>query len=142
MRCSSSVLGFVLFGCTTATAPDRVRQLAEIAGYNNNDPQVVIEPAGRSVNVSITSYGNGCYTQGETDVVVSGLEAIVTPHDYTAPPGSNCTQILLTFVHRASLQFDRSGKAQIRIRGIDAGTRSSTNLIGDTLVVVRTVELF
>lgn len=68
MRYRSLVLGFVLLGCTTTTAPDRVRRLAEIAGYNSNDPQVVIEPIGRSVNVSITSYGNGCYAQGETDV--------------------------------------------------------------------------
>ncbi|MEX0909542.1 MAG: hypothetical protein WDZ58_07235 [Gemmatimonadaceae bacterium] len=143
MRYSLSVIGFALvLGCTTTTAPDRVRQLGEIAGFNNGDPYVTIEQDGRRVDVSITTYGDGCHTQGETEVVMNGLGAEVTPYDYSAARGSFCTRELRSSVHRASLNFERSGMAQIRIRGIDASTRSSTNLIGDTLVVVRTVELF
>ena len=121
--------------------PGRVLHLGLIAGFNNDDPRVTLTQDGRRVDLSVTTYGDGCHSKGITDVVLNGLEALVTPYDYTATPGSTCTRQLVSSIHRASLQFDRSGTARIRVRGIDAGTRTSSNLVGDTLVAVRTVAI-
>lgn len=121
--------------------PGRVLHLGLIAGYNNDDPRITLTQDGRRVDLSITTYGDGCHSRGITDVVLTGLEALVTPYDYTATPGSTCTRQLVSSIHRASLQFDRSGTARVRVRGIDAGTRTSSNLVGDTLIVVRTVAI-
>ena len=145
MTASPRLLSFLLIllasGCSVFTDPDRVRVLGEIAGYLEGDPQVGIEQDGRTVTVLVTTYGSGCHTMGETDVVVEGLTATITPWDYTAPPGTACTDQLLSFEHRAVVQFATSGTAELRIRGIDISSRSATNMVGDTLVVTQTVEL-
>lgn len=145
MAASARLLPFLFIllaaGCSLGTDPDRVRVLGQIAGYLEGDPQVSLEQDGRAITVRVTTYGSGCHTPGETDVVVEGLTATITPWDYTAPPGTGCTDQLLSFEHRVAVQFASSGTAELRIRGIDIGSRSATNMVGDTLVVTRTVEL-
>lgn len=131
----------LLVACSALTGADRVRVLGAIAGYLDGDPQVTIQQDGRTITVLVTTYGGGCHTQGETEVVIDGLMATVTPYDYTATPGTGCTDQLLSFEHRAVVQFPSGGTAQLRIRGIDRRGRSETNMVGDTLVVTRTVAI-
>ena len=119
----------------------RVLELGSIAGYNNDDPRFTLTRDGRRVDLAVTTYGGGCHSKGITDVILNGLNADVTPYDYTAQAGTTCTRELRSFIHQASLQFAQSGAAQIRIRGIDARARTSGNPVGDTVTVVRTVEL-
>lgn len=121
--------------------PGRVLRLGLIAGFNNDDPRVTLTQDGRRVDLSITTYGGGCESKGITEVVLNGLNADVTPYDYTAQPGTTCTRELRSFVHQASLQFAEGGTAQIRIRGIDIRARTSGNPLGDTVTVVRTVAI-
>jgi hypothetical protein len=63
------------------------------------------------------------------------------PYDYTAPPGTPCTRQLVSFEHRATIEFDRSGTATIRVRGIDRRTKSAQNMSGTAIVVERQVVL-
>ena len=143
MRLGLLVLPLVLAcGGTTATAPDQGRRLGMIAGFQSNDPHITVVPSGRTVTVSVTTYGGGCESQGETEVVVNGLNAVVTPYDYTkVPVGGACTDILRSFVHTTSIQFAGPGTAQITVRGLGWRTRTPKNPDGDTMSVVRTVEL-
>jgi hypothetical protein len=124
------------------TGPDRVRKLGVIAtSGDNGSPRIRLEVEGRRVTVTATTYGNGCYTAGDTELAVRGLEAEITPYDYTEPAGSVCTQQLRIFEHRVTVAFESSGTARVRIRGINDRTRRAGNMVGDTLVVERLVEV-
>jgi hypothetical protein len=117
----------------------RIRVLGSIAGYNNDDPRIDLVPGNRSVLVRVTTYGDGCHSKGETEVQVDGMEALVTPYDYTATPGTVCTQQLVSSIHETTVPFSGSGTALLRIRGLDRSRMSAQNMIGDTIVVERSV---
>ena len=93
------------------------------------------------MQVTISTYGSGCHRIGETHVKVHGLEAVITPYDYTAPPGTPCTRQLVTMVHQARVAFNDSGMARIIVLGLDHRTVSAINMIGDTLRVERTLNI-
>jgi hypothetical protein len=114
--------------CSSATALESpsVRVLGAIAGYHS---------------VRITTYGGGCHRAGEIEVEVQGLEAVITPYDYTAPPGSPCTRQLIMLEHEARVSFGQRGTARIIVVGIDHRQLSTTNTVGDTLRVERTLEI-
>lgn len=116
----------------------RVRVLGSIIGYNRDDPRISIVQNGRTVSVSVTTYGGGCHSGGETVVQVSGLFVDITPYDFTATTGTVCTQPLLSFVHEATVRFDVVGTAHIRIHGVDA---RANNWAGKQVVVERTVAV-
>lgn len=111
--------------------------MGRIAGYNADDPRITLEQVGRRVDLSIITYGGGCERQGDTEVVVTGTDAMVTPYDFTDVDAQVCTDILKSFDHRVSVELQGTGTGSIRIRG--AGLRSQGGI--DTLVVLRTVEL-
>lgn len=114
--------------------------LGEIAGYNSDDPRIEVRQTRRIVEVDVTSYGGGCHSIGETKVLVSGSVADVMPFDRVAvPPGGACTLPLLSFRHRATVEFTRPGHATIRVWGIDRSRRAG--IAGDTLVVTRVVTI-
>lgn len=146
MRCSIAVTLLLLAGCSLSTesplsepAPRLV--LAAIAGYFAEDPVVEVASSGRTAHVRVRTYGSSCNALGTTDVRVEGLTATVTPYNHAPPPGSPCPRDLRIFVHEATVDFASTGSARILVRGLDARTRSATNLVGDTLTVERVVEL-
>jgi hypothetical protein len=151
-RGTAAAAAIVVAACTSAmdaepdpqgagVGVDRVRVLGEIAGYNQDDPRISVVASGRTVMVEVTTYGGGCHSKGETEVSRSGMTADVVPYDYTAPPGTVCTQQLLSFRHTAAIDFPGSGTATIRVRGIDRRTKSAQNMTGSQIVVERTVVL-
>jgi hypothetical protein len=148
MRLIPLLAVLVLSGCSLPAEPgasrdvlasgNGSRELGAIAGFQSGDPHVAIDVQGRTVTVTVHSYGNGCYSVAETEVRLSGMDAVVSPYDWN--PG--CPQRdLKTVVHATSMGFGASGTAHILVRGIDASTRSSRNLVGDTITVRRTVLL-
>jgi hypothetical protein len=142
MRAIAAVLlSIVLVSCSQTTGPDRMRRLGTIAGFNSDDPRIVLQPDGRRVVVSVTTYGDGCYTAGETEVVVQGLEAVITPYDYIPAGDAACDRFLRVMVHQVTVAFESPGTARLRIHGIDGGTRRVGNMIGDTVVVEREIDL-
>jgi hypothetical protein len=68
---------------------------------------------GTGFTVQVTTYGNGCYRKGETEVAVSGNVATVTPWDYVDLGAGACPDILLTFVHEATVAFPEAGSASV-----------------------------
>ena len=155
MRWGMLALFAFLLGCVALTTepeslgtapdhgddPNRVRVLGSIAGYNNDDPRIEFVPGNGSVLVRVTTYGDGCHSKGETEVRVDGMEALVTPYDYTAPPGTVCTRQLVSTIHEATVQFPGSGTARVRVRGLDRSRMSTQNMIGDTITVERSVVI-
>jgi hypothetical protein len=115
------------------------QQPGAIKGYNMDDPRIEVAVNGRDVTVRVTTYGGGCTARGWTDVSVSGLTADIRPFDYVAPAGTICTMQLLSFIHEASIRFDRSGLATLRIHGSDAG--HGTGGPGGPIVVEREVRI-
>jgi hypothetical protein len=134
-RLVAALLAVTTAACGSPTVSDRVRALGEIAGYNSDDPKIDVRQSGRTVEVEVVTYGGGCHEAGETEVLVDGLTATISPYDYTAYPGTSCTRELRTFVHRATVQFAAAGAARVRVRGLDVRTRTAANMTGDTLVV-------
>jgi hypothetical protein len=102
------------------------------------DPQILLRAEGRTAAVTIVTYGNGCYSAAYTHVELNGQEALLAPFDWK--PG--CPQRdQKRVVHTVSVRFDQPGIANIRVRGIDASIRSSSNVRGDSVTVLRSVVL-
>jgi len=153
MRFPAFATILLLAGCTMAIDPidpnestgpggsNRVTVLGAIKGYNNDDPRIALAVNGRDVTVTVSTYGGGCHSKGVTDVQRTGMQALLTPWDHTAPPGTPCTMQLVEMRHTATVSFPQAGTATIRVRGIDAGTRHVGNMAGDTIIVERTVTL-
>jgi hypothetical protein len=130
-------VALLLSACSSVLGSERIRAPAEIAGYNDGDPQVVVNVQGGAVNVSVVSYGNGCYSKGETEVRVSGRTVNVHPYDYR--DRGVCTDILLSFLHEATVVVGSPGPVTIRIHGQDRRGHAGPPGVTANLVVERTV---
>jgi hypothetical protein len=138
----SILLGLLLLsGCAMATEPSHHLELGVIAGFFHDDPFVEVRTSGTSAVVTVTTFGSSCNAKGVTRVTMDGLTATIMPFNHAPPAGTPCPRDLRSFVHEATVGFDRSGTARIRVRGIDGRTRSAANLIGDTITVERTVTI-
>lgn len=106
--------------CSSSTAPQEVRVLGEIAGYNADDPRISVPATaerGVPFPVSVVTYGGGCYRAADTEARVIGPSVVeVAPYDFERP-GAVCTLILMSSTHTASVRFDAAGPAVVRIRG-------------------------
>jgi len=131
----------LVVSCSGVTEPPRVRVLGAVAGYQDDDPRIALRTEGRTVHVTISTYGGGCDSRGDTEVVVQGLVADISPYDYTAVAGTACTRELKTFLHEVAVEFQEGGTARLRIRGIDTRALTTANMIGDTIIVERSVAL-
>lgn len=126
VRLPSCLISILLLACSSAaTSPDEVRVLGAIAGYNADDPRIDIVTAPGSATVRVTTYGGGCHTKGETEVLLRRREAVITPYDYTAPAGTICTLQLVWFSHETTIDFESSGPARIVVRGADHRQRGT-----------------
>ena len=103
--------------------PDTIRGPAILAHYS--DSAMVRMPGsahvGVPVSITVTSFGGGCITQGDTEVTVRGLVAEVRPYRYETvrlPPNAACTSELRIFEHTVSFQFSEPGEASVRIVGL------------------------
>jgi hypothetical protein len=137
---SSLIFAILLAACSPILGSEKVRAPAEIAGYNADDPRIEIGVNANVLQVVVTSYGNGCYTQGETEVAVSNRTVDVRPYDYRSARGA-CPDILLTFTHAATVAFPTSGAVKIRVHGQRRDQLSAGSNIGAAVVVERSVTI-
>ena len=84
------------------------------------DPVVITVPdtvfVGQSFSVLVRTYGDGCVSQGGTEVQAVSLSIDITPYDVHS--GARiCTDILNMFDHTATLTVTHTGTAQIRFHG-------------------------
>jgi hypothetical protein len=138
MRLLSFVVAAAAWSCSSATVPSAAHVLGVIAGYNDDDPRIELVVQGRTVNLTVMTYGNSCFSAADTDVRVSGLNAVVTPYDQD-PECSD--RALKQIEHVVAVQFTEPGTARILVRGINASTRTSSNMAGDTVTIERSVSI-
>ncbi len=126
--------------CSSLMVPtDEVRVIGTIAGFRAGDPHIHVPdtvPAGQPFNVEVTTYGNGCTSEGDTDVRLQPLHAVVTPYDIKRrTEGVVCPDILNVFMHRATLRFEQRGTARVTIQGTEEPSGAVITL--ERTVIVR-----
>ena len=124
-----SLVGMLVLAGTacssTTEPPGEERRPGLILGFSHGDPQIVLPDtvqAGTEFTVQVSTYGNGCYRKGETEVAASGNVATVAPWDYVDLGADGCPDILLTFVHEATVAFPQPGSASVVIVGRAGGS--------------------
>ena len=65
--------------------------------------------------ITIWTGGGGCYRRGDTEVVVNGRSAVVTPYDIYEDHDLGCTLDLTFFEHKATVLFEEPGTAEIEL---------------------------
>jgi len=107
-----------LAACDSVFGPDEDRRTGVIAHYG--DPVVLSAPdtvqVGVPFEISIVTYGNGCLSEGETQVRVRGLQVDVTPYDIHSGAAA-CDDILNYFPHRVTLALPTPGLAHLLFHG-------------------------
>ena len=135
-----AVLASSTFSCSSVTEPEEERRVGLIANFMQGDPHVTVPDsadAGVPFQVTVQSYGNGCYRQGETEVELDASSATVTPYDYVDVSGLACTDELLIFHHQASITFNEPGTPTVTVVGRE--TTAQAPIYGEPLVVQRNV---
>jgi hypothetical protein len=139
----AGALALSLIACasTPNEAPPQQQEGRRVLGVidHHGDPVRVEAPAevarGTDFQVAVVTYGGGCVREGDTDVEIDGLRAVVAPFDIdVSGPGVFCTMELRQFRHTATLRFDRPGTATIIFRGRRVPE-------GDVVSVERTVRV-
>jgi len=111
--------------CFLPLEPDGVvRTLKPASIVFHTDSAEVIAPStvfvGEPFEVTVSTFGGGCTSFGETRLSVSGLTAEIRPYDSEvthAPKNYGCTGELLILSHTVTLDFNRRGRALIWIYG-------------------------
>lgn len=115
-----------LTGCRPITG-DEIRRERQLGVIRLGQQAVVVEiPNAVSRNtdfsVTVSTFGNGCVDEGDTEVTTSGSHAEIRPFDIFvthAPRNYSCADILRTHIHGATLRFSQAGLATVHIRGRD-----------------------
>ncbi|HJQ19188.1 MAG TPA: hypothetical protein VJ867_02495 [Gemmatimonadaceae bacterium] len=113
-------LAFLVSACRLLDGHWRARNLAVIE-YQAGDQSVASITAPDTVqvsapfSVSVKSYGGGCERQGETEVNAGAAVVEILPYDYTE--GVECTDLLRTFDHVATVHFSAVGTDTLVFRG-------------------------
>jgi hypothetical protein len=120
---AAALLASGLAACSGSLTDSRERVVGTIDTIGDDSPLVAYRSADGIV-VEVTTFGNGCYTKGETDARVQDGRWIVTPYDYrNARRNVNCPDIGRLFHHRVVLQgaIDGVGLIWIRAHGATGG---------------------
>lgn len=116
-----------------------------VIGFGDEDIAAALQVpdtvrAGEEFEIIVTTSGNGCYSAGETSVILGEKDADVFVYDRTIDvrPGTICTMILKQMPHKARLKFEQKGEAVIRIWGRKKGGDSPS---GEPLVIEKRVRV-
>lgn len=94
-----------------------------IAGFEDGDPDVTVEVTGRSLDITVVTYGSACREKGELRTTVSPESRIihVRPHDWLLH--RVCHDILLTFEHSEVVDVGEEGSWTLIVSGLDISHR-------------------
>lgn len=133
-------LAIVGTACSSTTEPGgEERRLGVIVGFNDDDPQIAVPDtieAGVEFVVEVTTYGNACFRKGETEVASSGNSVTITPYDYIDMGAGACADVLLSFIHQATVEVSDAGFASVVIVGRAGGSMEEEVVEGIREVVV------
>ena len=116
-------LAFILtFGCGSLAEPgttERVVATIILSGDSTTISAPASVPVHTPANIEFITFAGGCIGKGETIATVEGLVAQVLAYQYIYHPkaGEACTADLRFDRNVASVRFDVSGTATIRIVG-------------------------
>ena len=104
-------------GCTSPALVERMVGHIDFSDIEGVEPRIP-ETATASVpfEVTVWTWGGGCYEIGETEVDVDGRTAVVTPYDYLETTAKSCTDDIRYFEHKATVTFMDPGTAQVVLR--------------------------
>ncbi len=80
-------------------------------------PNVTVVVDGRTLDVTISTYGNGCYSGGGTQFSISGSTVTVVPHDRFRRDPVGCTLELRRFQHSVRVEVPAAGEYTVVVRG-------------------------
>lgn len=121
LRCLGLVVSVVLAGCGIFDS-DMAREvgaldLALVQASLNSLPDTLL--LGAPVWVAATTIASPCNDppEPETEVVIVGNIATVTPYDWQYIGGGDCPTVAVYYPHRVSVHFSEEGPARIVVRG-------------------------
>jgi len=116
---STLALAAVALSCSVPTGPKEEERIGVIDFYD--DPVVIVVPemasVGEPFEVSVRTFGNGCMSQGRTEVEAAGLTVRVTPFDIHSGQ-DYCADVLRVLEHRVIVTVAVAGVAEIMFRGL------------------------
>lgn len=91
--------------------------------------------AGQSFEVTINTFGGGCDSAGDTEVVLAADGATLTVYDLTTATSADvvCPAILLRLPHVVTLQFDEPGEKLLSVVGRRVGPETPPEGVTITL---------
>jgi hypothetical protein len=104
--------------CSSPTEPELELRLAYVTVDGSSPVLEVVAVSDRTVEITFDTFGAGCHRAGDTQVVVTGMAAVVTPYDYRPSVGTPCTRDLVTFRHSAVMEFPSSGTVTVTVQGL------------------------
>jgi hypothetical protein len=99
-------------------------------------PDTVV--AGASFSVKVQTFGDGCTSQGDTQLAITGHTAEIRPFDkFTTylPNNYACPDILAVYAHTVAVHLDQPGTATLHAIGRVSPGDSSTTI--ERTIVVR-----
>ena len=115
------LLALTIAACSPTEPAREVRVIGNLA--SPADTALISLPSraavGIPVAIVVTTFGDGCYREGETEISRDALHVQITPFDYRWQGRDViCTSILLRFRHETLVTFDTRGEAVITIHGV------------------------
>lgn len=107
-----------LAACSETVEPEATLVRAHITDFPN-DPDWSVTVAGRTLDIAVTTYGNSCYSVGETRTHVDSATRRVRVEPFDVRRGSLCQDVLQFFNHAATVEVNRSGTWTVVLIGLD-----------------------
>ena len=124
----------LLMGACGIFGPDEERVIGRID--SDSDPMFIVPDSvavGQAFTVTVVTGGDSCYRNGDTEVRIEGNIAVVTPYDFRRN-ADVCFSLLQFFDHQATILFDVTGGAQVKLR--------ASTLLGDPIELTRVVQVY
>jgi hypothetical protein len=113
-----------LFAACGSPAEPGLRVERQVGVIGESGASLLVIPeraaAGTPVAIIVHTFGSGCVREADTETLVSGMLADITPYDsftVSMPSSMACTMRLYAFPHETTVAFASRGVATVRVHG-------------------------
>ncbi len=138
--------GTLTFARQSDTEPAAGARLPAIIDFHADGSEGVLTApdtvaVGEDFEITVSTFGGGCESAGDTAVVIGAAGADVFVYDFTTAtsPDVACEAILHRLTHTATLRFDQPGEMVIRVWGRQVGPETPAQ--GVPTVIEHTVTV-